>query len=149
MKKPDLFSDDYTEKMQEWKKNHPIKSKVEDSYWWFRRIWINKIRMYPYQIKWFFQRGIRGYSDRDLWDFDYYLAEVISKGCKQLSEESHGYPHTVESFDEWIKVLNDISKKFEEYKGILDKYPFEKELYENHNKEMFSLLEKHFSALWD
>lgn len=37
------------------------------------------------EIKWFYQRGTRGYSDRDLWSFDNYLADVISSGIKELS----------------------------------------------------------------
>jgi hypothetical protein len=43
-------------------------------------------------IKWFFQRGARGYSDSDVWNFDCYLSDVIYNGLKQLKEIKHGFP---------------------------------------------------------
>lgn len=43
-------------------------------------------------IKWFVQRGVRGYSDRDLWSLDYYLSSVLSKSLIQLADTTHGHP---------------------------------------------------------
>ena len=44
------------------------------------------------EIRWFIQRGRRGYSDRDCWDTDYYLAQTITEMLKNLKENQHGIP---------------------------------------------------------
>ena len=38
------------------------------------------------KIKFFFQRGIRGFSEQDLWDFEFYVCNIISGGLKELSK---------------------------------------------------------------
>lgn len=43
-------------------------------------------------VKWFIQRGIRGYSDRDLWSLDHYLSGVLAKSLIQLADTTHGHP---------------------------------------------------------
>lgn len=37
-----------------------------------------------YEIKWFIQRGKRGWSDSDVWSFDDYLSRVICQGIRKL-----------------------------------------------------------------
>lgn len=63
-------------------------------------------------IKWFIQRGKRGYSDRDIWSVDYYLAEIIPKMLKQLKEiqkiEKEEIPQK-----RWNSYLDKIIKTFE------------------------------------
>ena len=44
------------------------------------------------KIRNFIQRGTRGYSDEDLWDFDLYLAKIISTGLEQFKKSNHGIP---------------------------------------------------------
>lgn len=36
------------------------------------------------EIKFFYQRGRRGYSDRDFWNLDMYLGRVVCAGIKNL-----------------------------------------------------------------
>ena len=43
-------------------------------------------------IKWFIQRGVRGYSDRDVWNFDTYIFKILSGGLIRLADTTHGYP---------------------------------------------------------
>jgi len=69
---------------------------------------IRWLDMLPRRIYWFFQRGFRGYGDNDTWDFDLYLAEVISKGLKQLKKYNHGIP-------------GDIYKKYKDRKDLTQK----------------------------
>jgi len=38
-------------------------------------------------IKWFIQRGKRGYADCDVWNFDYYLSDVIVNALKELKND--------------------------------------------------------------
>ena len=68
----------------------------------------NYLDMLPKRILWFFQRGFRGYGDNDTWDFDVYLAEVISKGLKQLKKYHHGCPSEI--YDKYRK-RKDLTQK--------------------------------------
>lgn len=47
------------------------------------------------EIKFGVQRWKRGYSDRDVWGFDYYLTEVIIGGLEQLRKNKQGFPISV------------------------------------------------------
>jgi hypothetical protein len=56
---------------------------------------LNYLDMLPRRIYWFFQRGFRGYADNDTWDFDLYLAKIITGGLKQLKKYHHGCPSDI------------------------------------------------------
>jgi hypothetical protein len=56
------------------------------------RLWNNHISMWHREIYWFWQRGKKGYSDRDTWSFDHYLIKVMEGGLRQLAENKHGCP---------------------------------------------------------
>lgn len=103
------------------------------------------------KIKCFIQRGIRGYSNEDLWSFDYYLSGVIANGLKDLKKMAHGYPGELESMEEWQGILDKIIDGFDYY----HKNQFEvgnkeeiDEMYKRLNKS-FDLFKKWFSGLWD
>jgi hypothetical protein len=46
-------------------------------------------------IKWFIQRGRRGWADCDGWSLDYYLDGWLPAALKQLKENKHGTPMSV------------------------------------------------------
>ena len=72
-------------------------------------------------IKYFIQRGLKGYSDRDLWSLDYHLSKVICGSLKELKEVKSGYPATYDSktkkYDynqkRWDDILDDMIIGFE------------------------------------
>jgi hypothetical protein len=97
------------------------------------------------EIKYFIQRGKRGYSDRDLWEFDYYLSDVISKGIKDLNKCCHGYSSRLKSMKQWKKVLTEIQWTFEKAK---DKASLSKKELERYDKG-WQLFKMHFNDLWD
>jgi len=107
------------------------------------------------EIKYFIQRGRRGYSDSDTWDFDDYLADVISKGLKVLKDNLHSYPVEFETIEQWQEILDSIIDGFEAYQqtGDID-CPVEDYIKE-HNKLMvkfntgMKLFTKYFNHLWD
>lgn len=70
--------------------------------WWFKR------RKY---IK---ERARNGWSSYDVWDFDTYLAQVISGALEFLSKNhmSHSYDYTPE---EWSARLHQIAECFKQY----------------------------------
>jgi hypothetical protein len=67
------------------------------------------------EVRYFIQRGYRGYSDRDAWAFDDYLAKVISKGVEHLRLIKHGWPGDPMTEEEWDRILKDIVEGFELY----------------------------------
>lgn len=62
---------------------------------------------------WFFQRARRGWSDRDLWSFDQYLAEVFAGGFRRLADQSHGYPaEYADGFGPWEVASDQVKETF-------------------------------------
>ena len=77
----------------------------EIHYWVYRLF--QSIGMVPSEILWFIQRGRRGYSDRDIWNFQWYLAWIISNGVNQLKEEKNSCPEDL-TVEEWDNILGKI-----------------------------------------
>jgi hypothetical protein len=90
--------------------------------WWYRYFW-NYLDMLPRRIYWFFQRGYRGWSDYDTWNFDIYLAKVISQGLRYHKKYQHGIPPEIYKKYELNKKLTSEQKDklaTKEYNNILD-----------------------------
>ncbi len=72
----------------------------ERSQWSLRRkVWMNfrwkvaqPIERFPRQVRWFIQRGRRGWSDYDMWGMDYYMARLNIEMLVELRRNAHGYP---------------------------------------------------------
>jgi hypothetical protein len=138
---------------------------------------IRKIRDYPqdtyYRIKYFIQRGKRGYADCDVWQADYHATSVMLGMLKDLRQHAHGHPvyDEVQTFEDWEKALDTMIEGFEAAKRVIeDNYyldtnadiltrdPTGKEVqgwriaYEvDHEKfnQMMPLFTKYFFHLWD
>lgn len=50
------------------------------------------VRQWMREVKYFCQRGYRGYSDRDVWSVDWFLAQILPKMLLQLKNTKHGTP---------------------------------------------------------
>lgn len=125
------------------------------------------------EIKYFWQRGRRGWADKDCWSFDSYIAGMISGGIRTLKKSHHGCPSEI--FDEsrknnecwrWEEILEEIAQGFDACQKILDmdyffteenedgmyEHKIDKERMEqltkkyNRGMELFS---EHFMNLWD
>jgi enamine deaminase RidA (YjgF/YER057c/UK114 family) len=129
--------------------------------WHFRRL-----------IKYPIQRARRGWSDRDAWGFDNYLAEVIAGGTTYIAKSAHGYPPQLNeiyakdmwakttpeadnaAFKEWVAILKDISARFEAYNkdsiwldnSIPDKKKVE--VWEERYSEMMRLFVDFYPSMW-
>lgn len=78
--------------------------------WWYKFFW-NWFSSIPAEIKYFIQRGVRGYSDRDLWDFSDYLVNLLLSGLVEYKSISTGHPpHFTEG--EWRDILNGMIEGF-------------------------------------
>jgi hypothetical protein len=100
-------------------------------------------------VKWFIQRGQRGYSDRDIWNLESYLSGWLPSALKVLETSRYGYPQGMTRRG-WETRLRIMREGFEAAKRMED-IPSRKEtryLLGRMNKglRMFS---KHFLSLWD
>lgn len=117
------------------------------------------------RIKWFIQRGQRGWSDRDTWGFDIYLAEVLASGLVYLRDNLHGHPvnedtcnqclsaeeHECKGFENWKNILNEMIEGFELLKADDEWFvPSERrEEYKQKTERAKELLVKYWGSLWD
>lgn len=90
-------------------------------WWWIRHgIW-SRLSDIPRNIKYFFQRGFRGYSDCDLWGTWDYLGPLILNMLVDLKRIKHGTPATEDPITG--KFSDDPDKDYDEkrWDDILDK----------------------------
>lgn len=120
------------------------------------------------QIKWFMQRGFRGYDQRAIWSIDYYLAKMIPLWIRDLKKSQHGVPCAVfddkdlESSDgipdevidkakiKYDIILNEISEGFESYEKM-QRESSDSDTYKRLKKKFdrgFSLFKKYYETLW-
>lgn len=126
----------------------------------------------PREIKFFWQRGTRGWADNDVWSIDGWLLDILPDMIRQLSYNKHGCPE--EFYDAhcrgdechlWREFLQDMANKLESGKKAedLDYSPFMKENGE-YDREAFQVeydrlmkeweqgmdwFKKYFFNLWD
>ena len=99
---------------------------LKDVYYWFYRLWKYKIMVFHKEVKWFIQRGRRGYADCDVWDFHSYLSGVISGGLYLMAGKSYGCPSAFYNESNignecysWHKELSEIAQGFKDYEHIV------------------------------
>lgn len=119
--------DELKKEMEEraaWEKANPVKAFFKDLPWKFYRAWSNHISMYPKEIKWFIQRGKRGYADCDVWSIDWYLDSWLPEAVRELKG---GFGCPGDLYDgtkkdnecwKWQEILEDIAKGFEASRKI-------------------------------
>lgn len=101
---------------KEWKERDNAKGlkkiwyNIEDRYYWCCGR-VDDLRDIPYRIKAFWQRGKRGWADRDTWCLGSYIARVISESVLHLKNTNTGYPGNLTK-EKWDKILKDISRGF-------------------------------------
>jgi hypothetical protein len=115
------------------------------------------IRVAFREVKWFIQRGKRGYADCDTWDFDTYLSKIICGGCKRLKEGDSSLPFSLsikysnyaDAEKKWREILTKIIRAFSLKRLWMDecRFPTKSEL-----KEIevgWRLFKKYYGDLWD
>lgn len=106
---------------------------------WYRYFW-NFVSSIPLEIKSFIQRGIRGYSDRDTWNFNDYLTDVIIGGLIRLKKDKICYCKDLTKIIEGFKAYKKLSdyRNKRNYKLNLEKF-----------QKGLKLLCKNYMNLWD
>ena len=162
------------------KKNNPIGYfLIHCVYYPIYRFWHNRVRMYPKEVKWFIQRGKRGFSDCDVWNFYDYHSKMVKEALIKLRKDKHGYPANLsletdkedEGAERWNTILGKIINTFEQAEKIgsmdvIEYIPGDKTNWEvfikkhpevhlqtkeeaDAMKEGFELFIKYYFSLWD
>ena len=98
--------------------------------------------------KWFIQRGVRGYSDQDVWSIDMFLASIMPKMLRQLRGRIvHSTPLGL-GMKQWHKKLTKMADTFEIAKKIQKNYKKHKKLRWQFEQGMQDFA-FHFFDLWD
>lgn len=98
------------------------------------------------QIKYWFQKRITGFSDRELWNLDQTMAEFILPRIIRFKEIGGSSVPSDLTQQEWINILDDIIYSMEAIKNQFD------DISETYNDERVSkgtnLLGKYFTHFW-
>lgn len=148
----------FTEEFLSRKDNLTLKEKVidflEENIWWnVERLWEWPQDKYR-AIKWFIQRGRRGYADCDLWSLDWYLLSWLPKAIRELKTISYGHPIGIKSHKEWKKILTRMADGLEAGYTLVDlgyniRQKDRRLKLEKQFNEGMGLFVKYFVNLWD
>ena len=97
------------------------------------------------QIKWAWQRVVRGYDDRVLWDISHLDSQIVAVAT-YLRDEGHGRPMGVTQ-KKWNKVLNTLIEGFSPEPDWKNGKELKK--YIKKRKEALVLLAYYWDNLWD
>lgn len=93
--------------------------------WKYPKNWLNNIEQFFYNTKCAWQRVTKGYCDRDVWELDTHLLNLLHFTIRDLALHHYGYPG-IEPFDtdeKWKDYLMDLSLKFYQVNEAHDVYP--------------------------
>lgn len=113
-------------------------------------------------LKAFWQRGRRGWADRDTWNLDHYISGILAGSLLHLVNTTHGNPCRATKWEDcgskgcslncaelWDKELRENAEKFklmyEDEWGTVE----ELQKLEQTSKEALEWLSRWYGALWD
>lgn len=98
----------------------------------------------------FVQRGRRGWSDEDLWQFDHHIGRVIAGGLRRMAVVTYGYPgghYGFNSLEEWRAFLVAIADDLDTWVSTPDAF-LDRGAYDRAQSAMRRLAE-HYGSYWD
>lgn len=126
---------------------------------------IRKIKKYPRKIKFAYQRVTRGFSDKDAWNGDMYLASQIAGIAEWLVENGHGVPLSYAyqpDFNDPIEAMAERrDAEYRKHIAVFREYAnnghaFDQEwkdelggVLDNELEDSLQWFAKHFLELWD
>jgi len=133
---------------------------------WFYQRFKRSVRNIVRTPKWWYQRAKRGYSDKDMWNADTYLAGVFAGVLQWYIDEGHGvsnfYAEGLDPYNPDVNVM--VERRDEAYRTHIVVFKDYKEnglaYNEEWQKEFGGVLDKdiqtsvqwlaeHFTELWD
>jgi hypothetical protein len=108
-----------------------------------RTAWMNFKRA----MRFWWQRGTRGWDDSETWNLETRLAEHILPRIKRLKELTIAYPDDLQSFEDWQGILDEMIFAFEYHsKDQMDKMDITEEDYRRVENGLM-LFAKHYNNL--
>ncbi len=106
---------------------NPLKPhwKLFSSYWW--KDVFNPKKYYRF-VKYFIQRGYRGYADCDYWDMDGYLEDVMIGLFSSFKHKTHSYPDGLTP-EQWEEIIKEIIEGLEASQELTNETTVPKEVY--------------------
>ncbi len=119
------------------------------------------------KVRWFYQRGSRGYADCDVWSIDWHLTSYMGKALRDLSQQVHGTPiidtgrplnpddpNDIDTFtmEEWKATILYIAETFDEARRVQEMEYDTIEQYQAAHKRIqqgLSMFSEYFFSLWD
>ncbi|SEA17059.1 hypothetical protein SAMN05216349_1066 [Oribacterium sp. KHPX15] len=120
------------------------------------------------EIYWFFQRGIKGYCDKDIWELNTWFAETFSRMLMELSDKTLSYPDGFGSIDNkiqkglnpqsiskdesneeyiaWKSAIKKAAEQFAATGGYSYRVPTEEQI--KNRDEAFEFIRNNFYDLW-
>ena len=71
---------------------------------WYDRLyglWLRTKDFFKCDVRWFFQKLFRGYSDIEIWNLDDTLARFVEPRLKKFMDETCGFPPDYATFEDW------------------------------------------------
>ena len=156
--------------MHEWDRKHPVLSYLKTNIYYPIYRLCDKIKMIPREVKWFVQRGIRGWADSDVWSVDWYICKIMPPMLKRLKKIKHGYPCDMTE-KQWDSIISDmiymfeIASKIQNYDAVFPSKKKETEAINAHRRKFrikvltqeeysrykkgWKLFQEYFYSLWD
>jgi len=100
-----------------------------------------RIKEIAENIKWWFQKVFRGWSDPETWELGFTIAKFIRPRLKQFIEETQAYPPDYDSFEDYIKDLRDL------YDAIVWRLDLDEIMDTTEPKQWKELYNKHYPVL--
>ena len=117
------------------------------AYWWVYRFVVRLLDI-PGFVWAFFQRGWRGYADRDLWSLDGYLSRWLPQALRQFARTTHSYPGNGMTDTEWIVLVHKMADGFEAHRRLID-CADERDVLMQRARYGMRLFVEWFGDLWD
>ncbi len=134
---------------EDWKKAHPIRHFLKYSvYYPAYRLFYNQfnVRKICREVKWFIQRGRRGWADCDTWSIDYYLNRIMPEMLESLARNYHGHPVNL-SQSRWCNMLRRQAQLYRVMQCYLDNYRIKAA--NQCLKKIHKFMAKYYFSLWD
>lgn len=102
----------------ECQKSHPVKTFLKNFFWkWPVYRFPRKIKDFYYEIKYYFQKRKRGFSDKDFFEADIYITTTLANILEFIAENHSGHPLSMTD-EEYTTKLYRIARAFRDYSEL-------------------------------
>ena len=86
--------------------------------------WFHNLRQFFRNIRYAFQRAMKGYCDYDLWDVDTFHTNLIIDGLTDFKKDNNGFPGEFldlpDGAEKWDSIIDEIILHFRNYRDVDD-----------------------------